>query len=83
MRKLSSALHKHKARAHMNIAKNLIAAAAIFGVGLFLGCIITAKALEIGTQPTIEKPFGAEKYAMPVIPPLPHFSTPKTSHAVK
>lgn len=61
----------------MNIAKNLIAAAAIFGVGLFLGCIITAKSLEIATPSVIEKPYGVEKYAMPVMPPLPKYATPK------
>lgn len=70
-------------KAHMNIGKNLIAAAAIFGVGLFLGCLITAKSIEFGTQPTIEKPFGAATYPIPVMPPLPQYSTPKLAKNAK
>ena len=84
MRKLRSALHKQNdKKAHMNIAKYTIAAAAIFGVGLFLGCLITAKSLELASPSTAEKPFGAATYPVPVMPPLPDLPTPKLSHAAK
>ena len=69
----------------MNIAKYTIAAAAIFGVGLFLGCFITAKSLELAT-PLVEKPFGTAILPiphLPPLPPLPPLSTPKLANAAK
>lgn len=67
----------------MNIANYTIAAIAIFGLGLFFGCIITAKSLELGTQPEIEVPFGVATFAIPVMPPFPKYATRKLAKNAK
>lgn len=67
----------------MTIAKHTLAAIAIFGVGVFFGCIITAKSLEIGTPSTIEKPIGAAIFPVPVMPPIPQYSTPQLAKKTK
>lgn len=67
----------------MNIAKNTLAAIAIFGVGLFLGCLITAKSLELATKPAMETPLGAALFPTPQLPPLPPFPTPKLAKNAK
>lgn len=61
----------------MTIAKHTFAAIAIFGVGLFFGCIITAKSLEFSTPLIVEKPLGAALFPVPIMPPIPQYSTPK------